>query len=243
MKDYFINTNIDIFNKYEKIKEIEQSENQIKYLVKDYESSDLYKMTVMKTGDIRIYKKLIDTDNINIIKIISVTKLDEGELVVIEEYNENSITLQEKIDNTIDEGDFEDALLQICDALLYLHSLKKSIVYNLVTPDSIQIDKDNLIKLNDFSKAEYNNEIKNDVKMFGKLIQSSGKKFKNKYHNLISKCEKENITINDVRNNIHKAKRVMGIRFSIFILIFILLLIIARIVWIIFIRGQLINII
>jgi len=240
MKDYFLYSNNDIFMKYEKVEEITQSDNHVKYHVKDNESGDHYIMSILLSGDIRIYNALQKIDNINILKIISVTKLDDGELLVIEEYIENAVTLQEKIDNGIDEGDFEDYLLQICDALSYLHKMKNPIIYNLITSYHIIIDTDNLLKLNDFYHAEMSDKYNNDVRMLGELIHSSGDKFKRKYHKLIINCLKKQLNISKVRTEVLSSKRVIGIKYSLFILIFIFLFFIARLVWIIFVKGKLV---
>ena len=224
---------IDKINiRYDKIKLIDESEHRVKYLVRDTETNKLFVMGILKCGDKKIYDKIIKIDNMNILKYYHVFNLKSGELIVIEEYLEGAKNLNQYIDGPINKNGFEDCLLQICDAMIYLNSLKKPILYNNIFPENILVDKDNVVKIMNFERANDKGAITDDIKSFGELINNTNDYYKKRYRSLINACHNKYGTFTEVQKGIHSSRRVIGIKYTVFIMISVILFIFLRLLWV-----------
>ncbi len=103
------------------------------------------------------------------IPIIYDIEEDEESSYIVEQYIEGE-TLKEFMDmrRPIGEDKMIDFILQICDLLLYLHSLDRPILYPDLKPDNL-IVSEGQIKLIDFGSAIYFDELKDQQAYCGTM--------------------------------------------------------------------------
>ena len=231
MTDIFEQYENDLFEKYNKVRILEETEQRTKYLVRERETDTLRVIEILPRGNVKVYNKLSKSENFNLLKIVSVHELPESQLAVVEEYIEGAQTFQDKVDSGIKAGEFEDYILQIYDVLVYLNTLKNPIAHKNICSDNILIDTEDVVKLTGFEQAEFNGNPETEIKTYGKLIQNAGSAYKKKYRQLIDDCLNLNITLVDIRKGIYSAKRVLGMQRAAFIMIIALIMIILRVIW------------
>jgi len=146
------------------------------------------------------YEHICKIEHENILYIQSVHIVREDAIAIQEEVFEG-VTFAEMLKKGISESDFTDYILQLCDALEYLHS--NGLTHNAIYPQNILIGKDNLLKLTHFEEIAESDCFRNDIAMLGALINSIDEKFIKRYKKFIEKCEnEENQTIRDVKADV-----------------------------------------
>lgn len=165
-------------------------------------------------------------DNILYVQDVVMHKPDEF-LVIQEQYK--SVPLSMLLTEGIEEKDFQDYIMQLCDALEFLHSQKPSIAHNAILPQHILVGEGNLLKLSCFDEATIGDAPTNDIIMLGKLMEYVDEKYMKKYREVIDGCVDGYKTITDFRQDFLPQ---VTIRFPrailIFMVIIMALLIISR---------------
>ena len=237
MKNYFDNNQHEIFAKYNNIRVLDETDKRIRYLVHEHDSKKLFILSIIRDGNIKIFNKLAKCDNFNITNFIDIKKIDNNDIVLIEDYFEDAITLQEHIGTGISINDFEDCILQICDVLIYLKSLKVPIVHNNINANNIIVCTGNVVKLINFENATFDGNCKNDIINFGELINNSGKIYEKRYRKVKDDCFNKYISPNEIQRGIYNSKRILGIRYAIITIIGVITMIILR-VWHVYNRSD-----
>lgn len=115
------------------------------------------------------------------------------------------VTLKDKLSSDITSGQFEDYLLQLCDALEYLSQQKPHILHNNISAENIIVYNDDLLKLTNFGQAANSRDLRNDIRAVGELICSVNAKYARKYKKIGKKCiDNEYESIEELQNEISK---------------------------------------
>jgi serine/threonine protein kinase len=102
----------------------------------------------------------------------------------------------------LSEEDFKDYMIQLCDALSYLHSQKPAISHNAVTLDNILLRTDKVLKLSNFDYVSFGDTPKNDISMVGELMNSMRGKYMKHYKPIIDYCDGVYESIDDLRSDL-----------------------------------------
>ena len=88
----------------------------------------------------------------------------------------------------VKEDVFQDLILQLTEALEFLHGLDPPIAHNGLTPENVLVGDQSRLVLVDFKDAKIDHSQKNDIKMLGELIRRASGKHRRKYRKIIRKC-------------------------------------------------------
>jgi serine/threonine protein kinase/predicted RNA-binding Zn-ribbon protein involved in translation (DUF1610 family) len=130
--------------------------------------------------------------------------------VIIENPNEIKI-IKESFDGTplsdfkyseIPEHIFHDYMLQLCDALKFLHSNIVPVTHNAVAAENVLIAPDNTLKLANFDYVSFNDTPENDIALLGELIRKVQGKHSKKYKSIINNCSGVYKSIDDIRTDL-----------------------------------------
>ena len=147
------------------------------------------------------YRHMLGIRHPNLLCVHELTELDQGVFTVKEEKYQG-VPLSVLIEEGLEEGDFQDYILQLCDALNALHQHKPSILHNKVSAQNILIGRDNLLKLTHFDEAAIGDLFTNDIAMVGKLMGSVEAKYIRRYKNIIRKSAGVYTTIDSLRADV-----------------------------------------
>lgn len=190
---------------YEELYHLPDSNSTV---VRDPKSGCLYVRKILNYYDVRVYEYLKNNPHNNIPKIIEYSESDNA-LILYEEYIEG-ITLEEY---AADHSKKELLVVvdAVCDALIFLHQARPSIIHRDVKMSNIMINKDGVVKLIDYNAAKIVNsnsskdtvllgtegyaapeqygfgssDVRTDIYALGKLVQQL---FKDEYSNVVSKA-------------------------------------------------------
>jgi len=147
------------------------------------------------------YWHLRRVEHDNILLTLDVMQRDEGEFSVIEEKFEG-VPLSTLLEDGISEKDFQDIILQLCDALELLHTHKPRISHNAISTDNVLIGEGNLLKLTNFTEAEVGKSAAWDIALVGELMLRIDVNRIAGYGEIIEKCiTGEYKKITDLRKN------------------------------------------
>ena len=136
----------------------------------------------------------------NILAIIDIIELPDGTLNVIEE-DFYGAPMNKLIHLRISERDFQDYVLQLCDALEFMHRQAHPISHNAIRPESMIIGKGSLLKLTNFESATVAGPPHNDIAMVGEFMGSIKQKYIKRYAHIISNCADTYNSINELRED------------------------------------------
>jgi len=140
-------------------------------------------------------------ENLNILYIEDVTELQPGVFSIMEEQFDGT-PLSSLLEAEISKKDFQDFILQLCDALAFLHSYNPRIAHNAIFPENILIGEGNLLKLAHFDEAAVGGALSGDIIMAGELMQSIDADYMKKYQKVIdSYIDGTYKTIDDLRQD------------------------------------------
>lgn len=104
----------------------------------------------------------------NIVDIIDIDKTDNFIYVIMDHVEGQSLDKIVRENGPQSEEDVQRWMLQICDALGYLHKQNPPIIYRDMKPNNIMLHHDGYVKLIDFGVSrEYKDEAKKDTVAFG----------------------------------------------------------------------------
>ena len=107
-------------------------------------------------------------DHPNIVSINDIEKTDNYIYVVMDHVEGQSLDKVVREHGPQSEEDVKNWMVQICDALDYLHSQKPAVIYRDMKPSNIMLRPDGNVKLIDLGVArEYKDEAKKDTIAFG----------------------------------------------------------------------------
>lgn len=132
-----------------------QNKNNGKYIIKRF--------TRNRNDD--VFRLLKNKHHKNIVQIYEVCADEQDAIVVLEEYVEGK-TLSEILEKgKLDRKTVCRIAVQICDALIYLHSI--GIIHRDIKPENIVLKEDGTAVLIDFSIARLLNEHEKDTQQLG----------------------------------------------------------------------------
>ena len=146
------------------------------------------------------YWRMRGLEHENILTIRDVIDDLSSEAYSITEDYFNGTSLSDLIEKGISEADFQDYILQLCDALEFLHRQKPVITHNSISANNILIGKNNLLKLTDFQKVTFNSPL-NDIVMVGELMACVNAKYIKRYTKIIENCSHKYQSIEDLRRD------------------------------------------
>jgi len=136
-----------------------------------------------------VYQKLLENQHQNIVRIKRIQEHTLGVYSIdIEDFQ--GVPLSAKLSVGISEKQFQDIIIEICDALEFLHTQEPPIVYNIPLADNILIDDSNLIKLTNFEHAILNGDVTADVKNLHAFMESVDAKYMKRYTKFLEKSKK-----------------------------------------------------
>ena len=137
----------------------------------------------------------------NLLYVHELVEHDKGIFTVKEEKYEG-VPLSELIKKGLKERDFQDYILQLCDALNVLHQHSPSILHNEISAQNILIGKDNLLKLTHFDESTLGDLPAGDIAMVGKLMTGVKAKYMKRYRSIIRKSAGTYTTIDNLREDV-----------------------------------------
>ena len=107
-------------------------------------------------------------DHPNIVDIVDIEKTEDFIYVIMDHVEGTSLADVVRREGPQSEEDVQKWMLQVCDALGYLHRQDPPIVYRDMKPSNIMLHPDGYIKLIDLGVArEYKDEARKDTIAFG----------------------------------------------------------------------------
>ena len=147
------------------------------------------------------YWRICGTKHNNILYIHDVVDHQYGVFSVIEEKFE-STPLSKLIAKGISETDFQDYILQLCDALEFMHQQEPNLSHNAIVARNILIGKDNVLKLSHFDEVAIGTPT-SDIAMVGNLMGRIRDKYigRSRYQEIINNCAGKYRTVDDFRKD------------------------------------------
>jgi len=130
------------------------------------------------------YWYLCNLKHDNILYIHSVDERGNGVFRIVEEKCKG-VSLSRRLKRGINESDFKDYILQLCDALEFLHQQEPAISHNAVSADNIWIGKKNLLKLTGYDKVTLGGSSRRDIAMLCSLIEGVKGRYIKHYKKII----------------------------------------------------------
>ncbi|WP_310602335.1 serine/threonine-protein kinase [Anaerosporobacter sp.] len=146
----------------------ENSSKKISIVIEETTNKLYVKKVLPGTAYFDFFIRLASLNHKNLIKIHDVILYDD-DTYVFEEYI-NGQTLQALLENEgiQSEDNALDYVMQVCDALIYLHDQDPPIIHRDVKPENIMLTTDGVVKLIDFDIArEFNPSAKRDTTFLG----------------------------------------------------------------------------
>jgi len=108
------------------------------------------------------------------------------------------------IEKGFKESDFQDYMIQLCDALEFLHTLEPCITHNKVLARNVLVGKGHLVKLSHFDEASVGESPDADIAMLGELMSGVKGSYIKYYKNIIENCNGVYKSIDDLRTDMTK---------------------------------------
>lgn len=131
------------------------------FLSKSNINNKIYVKKVLNIFNKDVYEKLKELNSSNLPKIYEIFESND-KLIVIEEFI-NGVTIEDILNEgkKIDKHRALKYMIDLCDALEKLHSLKPSIIHRDIKPSNIIINNDGILKLIDYDVSREYKENKN----------------------------------------------------------------------------------
>lgn len=131
------------------------------FLSKSNVNNKIYVKKVLNIFNKDVYEKLKELNSINLPKIYEIFEKND-KLIVIEEFI-NGVTIEDILNEgkKIDKEIALKYMIDLCEALEKLHSLKPSIIHRDIKPSNIIINNDGILKLIDYDVSREYKENKN----------------------------------------------------------------------------------
>lgn len=130
-------------------------------LAKSNKDNKIYVKKILKVYNREVYEKLKELESSNLPKIYEIFEEDRR-LIVIEEFI-NGSTIEDilKRGKVLDEETALGFMINLCDAVELLHSLKPAIIHRDIKPSNVIINNDKILKLIDYDVSRIYKEDKN----------------------------------------------------------------------------------
>ncbi len=122
-------------------------------LLIDETTGHIYLKKTLDTYDKDVYGWLISNRNLHIPAIHSCRE-ENGKLIVLEEYIQGETLETLLASGTLSESERIRIILDVCDALSFLHSAESPIIHRDIKPSNIMITGDGVVKLIDYDAAK-----------------------------------------------------------------------------------------
>ena len=123
--------------------------------------------------------------------------------VLIEEFNGVGFDVYTR--REIKEDIYQDLIMQLIDALEFLHGLSPPIVFNGLTSDNILVGDQNHLVLKNFEYARFDPSPQKDIQMLGELMKNANSKRRRKYEKIIRKCGGAYKSVSELRKDFNNA--------------------------------------
>jgi hypothetical protein len=170
---------------------------------------------------------MLETDHANLMGIKNIIDYRHGVYGISEEQFEG-IPLSALINSGLGLHDFHDYILQLCDALEYMHSQNPPLIHHALTADNILIGKDNLLKLVNFDHVSNDGSPSDDIRKLGELIAGVNKPYIKRFNMIIERCNGTYQSIEELRKDLLPLLRPPYVKIVIVIFIIIFMLIRLR---------------
>lgn len=139
------------------------------HLVMDEATNKIYVKKILSgTDHFNFYKRLSYLKHKNLVKIHDVICCDDCTYVFEEYVNGQSLQTLLENEGWIPEKNAVNYIMQLCDALIYLHSQNPPIIHRDIKPENIMLSDDDVIKLIDFDIArEFKQSARRDTIFMG----------------------------------------------------------------------------
>lgn len=146
-------------------------------LLLDKTTGHIYLKKTLDTYDKDVYGWLKANHNIHIPAIHSFWE-ENGKLIVLEEYIQGE-TLDSLMSKTsLAESERIRIILDVCDALTFLHSAVKPIIHRDIKPSNIMLTSEGIVKLIDYDAAKvFHNGKKEDTTLIGTVGRAAPEQY------------------------------------------------------------------
>ena len=146
-------------------------------LLIDETTGQIYLKKTLDTYDKDVYGWLKANKNVHIPAIHSFWE-EDGKLVVLEEYIQGKTLDALLSKGMLDEQEKIRIVLNVCDALSFLHSAKIPIIHRDIKPSNIMLTNDGIVKLIDYDAAKVFHRGKNeDTTLIGTVGRAAPEQF------------------------------------------------------------------
>lgn len=154
---------------YKEISVIEENSSKKICVVMDEVTNKLYvKKVLCGTEHFNFYVRLSSLEHKNLIKIHDVICYDNSTHVLEEYVSGQTLQALLETEGIVQENKAKNYIMQICDALIYLHNLNPPVIYRDIKPENIMLNTDHVIKLIDFDIArEFKQSAQRDTMFMG----------------------------------------------------------------------------
>ncbi|CUM86997.1 serine/threonine-protein kinase [Turicibacter sanguinis] len=161
---------------YETLVELNHSPKSDVLLVQNSLTSKIYIKKILKNYNLDVYRKLQHIKNRHLPKIEEIFECEDC-LIVIEEFI-NGRTLQEYMNEPLNESFAIKCGIRLCEVLEVLHNQKPPIIHRDIKPSNVMISADGVLKLIDFDVSRvYQNNRQLDTHILGTKGYASPEQF------------------------------------------------------------------
>lgn len=143
-------------------------------LAKSSLDNKIYVKKILKVYNREVYEKLKELKSVNLPKIYEIFE-EDGRLTIIEEFI-NGSTIEDilKSGKVLDEETALGFMINLCDVLELLHSLKPAIIHRDIKPSNVIINNDRILKLIDYDVSRiYKEDKRKDTVILGTVGYAS----------------------------------------------------------------------
>lgn len=143
-------------------------------LAKSSLDNKIYVKKILKVYNREVYEKLKELKSVNLPKIYEIFE-EDGRLTIVEEFI-NGSTIEDilKSGKVLDEETALGFMINLCDVLKLLHSLKPAIIHRDIKPSNVIINNDGILKLIDYDVSRiYKEDKRKDTVILGTVGYAS----------------------------------------------------------------------
>jgi|GEM_PF-2289436 len=152
-------------------------------------------------------RHLVNARHTNLQKVFAVDELGHDVFSVKEEAMVDA-PLPKRVHDKMNEGDYQDYMLQLFDAVEYLHTHNPPMCHNNVHVNNVYVSDQNVITLAGYDDLSISDAFEKDIHDIGVVMGCAPNTFKKRYKKVIDKavCEKY-LSVEMLRNDYMKAMK------------------------------------